>query len=62
MLARMDAIRARALLARVPGLSAEHLRALIAAAGGEPAGAAQPRAARDVQLPASARSFLSRPD
>ena len=62
MLARMDAIRARALLARVPGLSAEHLRALIAAAGGEPARAAQRRAARDVQLPAAARSFLSCPD
>jgi len=38
MLARMDAIRARALLARVPGLSAEHLRALIAAAGGDELG------------------------
>jgi DNA processing protein len=62
MLARMDAIRARALLARVPGLSAEHLRALIAAAGGEPARAAEPRAARELQLPAAARSFLSCPD
>src|SRR2546430_1350445 len=38
MLARMDAIRARALLARAPGLSAEHLRALMLAAGGEPDG------------------------
>jgi DNA processing protein len=62
MLARMDAMRARALLARVPGLSAEHLRALIAAAGGEPARAAEPRAARELQLPAAARSFLSCPD
>src|SRR5260370_30554608 len=62
MLARMDAIRARALLARVPGLSAEHLRALIAAADREPAPAAEPRAARDLQLPAAARSFLAAPD
>src|SRR5260370_28826959 len=62
MLARMDAIRARALLARVPGLSAEHLRALSAAADGEPARAAEPRAARDLQLPAAARSFLAAPD
>src|SRR5260370_18634388 len=62
MLARMDAIRARALLARVRGLSAEHLRALSAAADGEPARAAEPRAARDLQLPAAARSFLAAPD
>ncbi|TLY54240.1 MAG: hypothetical protein E6K50_04620 [Gammaproteobacteria bacterium] len=62
MLARMDAIRARALLARAPGLSAEHLRALIAAVGGEPARAAEPRAAREVQLPRAARDFLSSPD
>src|SRR5256885_15768615 len=62
MLARMDAIRARALLARAPGLSAEHLRALMLAAGGEPARAAQPHAAREVQLPPAARGFLSSPD
>ena len=62
MLARMDAIRARALLARAPGLSAEHLRALMLAAGGEPARAAERRAAREVQLPPAARGFLSSPD
>src|SRR5437868_4396499 len=62
MLARMDAIRARALLARAPGLGAEHLRALIAAVGGEPARAAEPRAARELQLPRAARDFLSSPD
>ncbi len=62
MLARMDAMRARALLARAPGLSAEQLRALIAASGGEPARAAESRAAREVQLPPAARSFLSCPD
>src|SRR2546430_11886737 len=62
MLARMDAIRARALLARAPGLSAEHLRALMLAAGGEPARAAERRAARKVQLPPAARGFLSSPD
>src|SRR3989440_711577 len=59
MLARMDAIRARALLARAPGLSAEHLRALMLAAGGEPARAAQPHAAREVQLPPAARDRKS---
>src|SRR5438874_616166 len=62
MLARMDAIRARALLARAPGLSAEHLRALMLAAGGEPARAAERRAAREVQLPPATRGFLGSPD
>src|SRR5258707_4585719 len=62
MLARMDAIRARALLARAPGLGAEHLRALIAAAGGDPARALQPRALREVQLPPAAHRFLGSPD
>src|SRR5439155_1442086 len=33
----MDEIRARVLIARLPGLTAEQLRPLIAAAGGEPA-------------------------
>ncbi|HEY0766713.1 MAG TPA: DNA-processing protein DprA [Steroidobacteraceae bacterium] len=58
----MEAIRARALLARAAGLSAEHLQALIAAAGGEPARAVEPRATREVQLPAAARAFLVAPD
>src|SRR3979411_2026749 len=62
MLARMDAIRARALLARAPGLGAEHLRALIAAAGGEPARALQPRVLREGQLPGAAHGFRSSPD
>src|SRR5256884_7670740 len=62
MLARMDAIRAPALLARARGWSAGPLRALMLGAGGEPARAAERRAAREVQLPPAARGFLSSPD
>ena len=62
MLASMEESFARALLARVPGLSAGHLSELIAAAGGEPARAVEARVAREVDLPAAARSFLGAPD
>jgi DNA processing protein len=58
----MEAAAARAILARVPGLNAGHLSALIAAADGEPARAVEPRAARGVELPPAARSFLAAPD
>ncbi len=62
MLASMEEAFARALLARVPGLSAGHLSELIGAAGGEPARAVEARVAREVDLPAAARSFLGAPD
>jgi DNA processing protein len=58
----MEAMRARALLGRAPGLDAAGLRALLAAAGGDPAHAAEPRAARAVELPPAARAFLAAPD
>jgi DNA processing protein len=58
----MDEIRARALLARLPGLGAEQLRSLIAAAGGEPASVLTPRAMKAPDLPPAARGFLTSPD
>jgi DNA processing protein len=58
----MDEIRARALLARLPGLSAAQLRSMIAASGGEPASALTPRAMNAPDLPPAARDFLRSPD
>jgi DNA processing protein len=62
MLARMESIRARALLARTPALGCRDLEALLTAAGGEPARAVESRAARAVPLPGPARAFLAAPD
>jgi DNA processing protein len=58
----MDASRARALWARVPGLEAAQLRALALTAGGEPAAALAARAARALELPPAARACLAAPD
>jgi DNA processing protein len=58
----MDASRARAVLARTPGLSARLLEALIEAAGGEPQGALERAVVRGLELPPAARSFLTSPD
>ena len=58
----MDEIRARALLARLPGIGATELSALIAAGGGDLASVPASRAARDVDLPHAARDFLASPD
>src|SRR5207248_6725497 len=58
----MDEIRARALIARLPGLTAEQLRPLIAAAGGEPAAILTRRALDAPDLPPAARAFLASPD
>ena len=58
----METSRSRALLARTPALSSDHLEALIEAAGGEPERADEPRVARAADLPPAARSFLSAPD
>src|SRR5438067_5346890 len=58
----MDEIRARALSARLPGLTAEQLRPLIAAAGGEPAAILTRRALDAPDLPPAARAFLASPD
>jgi DNA processing protein len=62
MLGPMEAVRARALLGRTPGLNNTQLRALIAEAGGEAERAGEARIARAVDLPQAARSFLARPD
>jgi len=59
----MEATRLRALLARAPGLTAEHVRALFALTGGEcnfNGGAAYPYA--QVGMPPAAQAFLSAPD
>jgi DNA processing protein len=58
----MDASRARALLARTPSLTAEGLRALLTAAGGELDAARLARAAARGALPPAARSYLAAPD
>src|SRR5947208_1024167 len=58
----MDEIRARALIARLPGLTAEQLRPLIAAAGGEPAAILTRRALDAPDLPPAARASLASPD
>src|SRR5215472_8882917 len=58
----MDTARARATLARTPGLTAEAAAALIGAAGGELTRACSARAAARVELSPAARAFLGAPD
>ena len=58
----MDTSRARAVLARTPALEAEHLRALLGAAGGEPERALGARVSQRLELPAPARQFLATAD
>jgi len=58
----MEAVRARALLGRTPGLNTTQLQALLAEAGGEAEGLGAVRIARAVDLPHAARAFLSSPD
>ncbi|HEY1282851.1 MAG TPA: DNA-processing protein DprA [Steroidobacteraceae bacterium] len=56
----MDALRAAAILARTPSLTAEHVRALVAVAGSlESAVSSGDCAIPGVALPASARAFLA---
>jgi DNA processing protein len=62
MLRAMDAARARATLARAPGLTAAAAEALIAAAGGDLAVAARGRGSARVELAPAARAFLDSPD
>ena len=61
MLARMETVRARAVLARTPALSCADLTTLLAAAGGEPQRALEGRVVRAAQLPPAARDFMSAP-
>jgi DNA processing protein len=61
MLARMETVRARAVLARTPALSCADLTTLLAAAGGEPQRALEGRVVRAAQLSPAARDFMSAP-
>jgi DNA processing protein len=58
----MDALAARALIARTPGLTADSAAALLTAAGGDPTGAGRAARAAGVELSPAARSFLTAPD
>src|SRR5207245_4096486 len=58
----MDEARARAVLARAPGLTADVTAALLASAGGDLALASTARTATGVPLPPAARHYLSAPD
>lgn len=58
----MDAARARATLARTPGLTAPAVQALIAAAAGDLVRAARAPGSLRIELPPAARAYLSAPD
>jgi DNA processing protein len=58
----MEAIRARAVLARTPSLNAGQLEGLLRALGGDLGRAVDARALRGVELPDAARAFLLAPD
>jgi DNA processing protein len=58
----MDAVSIRTLLARTPALNAEHLQALVVAAGGDLTRVLESTVLADVQLPPKARSYLTFPD
>jgi DNA processing protein len=59
----MDALRAAVLLARTPGLTADHVRGLVAATGSlESAAATGPNVVPGIELSAAARAFLAAPD
>jgi DNA processing protein len=49
-------------LARSPGLTGDHVQALLAQAGGDPERLCAPEIIERVELPAAAREFLQRPD
>ena len=63
----MEATKVRALLARTPGLTAEHVRALFAVIGDEtplewPAYRCPAQVLQEVRIPPAARAFLTSPD
>jgi DNA processing protein len=58
----MEALTARAVLARAPGLTAEHLQALLRAADGELERTTTHATLARVELPAAARDLLRAPD
>jgi DNA processing protein len=49
-------------LVRSPGLTGDHVQALLAQAGGDPGRLCQPEIIAQVDLPGAAREFLRRPD
>jgi DNA processing protein len=62
MLLRMEATKVRAMLARTPGLTAEHVRALFAATGDESSLEFPAHVLRRVGIPPAGRAFLTAPD
>jgi DNA processing protein len=61
MLSGMEETKVRAMLARAPGLTAEHARSLLAAAGGEADLDFSPSLLREARIPAAACAYLSSP-
>ena len=61
MLTGMEETKVRAMLARAPGLTAEHARDLLAAAGGEADLNFSPSLLNAVAIPSAARAYLSAP-
>jgi DNA processing protein len=62
MLIGMEATKVRAMLARAPGLTAEHVHALFALTGGESNIEGVAGVLCEVVMPRAARAFLSAPD
>ena len=58
----METIKLRAMLARAPGLTAEHMRALFAVTGEESSLCESAQLLRQVRVPAAARNALISPD
>ena len=58
----MEIIKLRAMLARAPGLTADHVRALFAVTGDESALCDSPQLLREARVPPAARNFLGAPD
>ena len=58
----MEATAVRSVLARAPGLKAQHLPSLISAAQGEIQRICEARTLRQVEIPAATRQFLLSPD
>jgi DNA processing protein len=61
MLSGMEGTKVRAMLARAPGLTAEHARALLTAAGGEADLNFSPSLLREARIPPAARAYLDSP-
>ena len=58
----MEVIKLRAMLARAPGLTADHVRALFAVTGDESTLCDSPQLLREARVPPAARNFLGAPD